>query len=868
MAAPVEPVDPDRDRRDDVARDVRDELAFHRDMRDADPASRARRGTADAASLTKLARSRDRRLAVLALVEEWRFDLIDVLRRLRRAPGFALGAIAILGVGLGAAASVFGLANTMYFRALPFADAESLTRVQETAPLPDGTTHWVDASTPTLMAAKASDAFVDAAGLSGGAASLLVTNGPARHIGVGRVGEGWSDVTGLRPLMGRLFTRDEERLGDAATVAVVSEHLWRTYLDRRADVIGHTLAFDGGVREIVGVMPAGYRFPYDQDAWWPGTFAPNGRSLYIFGRLRPGVSVERANAALRVTAPSLNAAWPDVLRGMVPQARTIRDVLVRDEDRMVLLLGWAVAALLLIVGSNVAMLLTTRIVGRQQELALRAALGCGWGRQLRHLTMEALVLFVLGGAAGLTLAAIGRTWLAAALPARLTAQLPLADLPIDWRVITFTLTLAVASGLLFGGFAAWRSMRGGRGVTSAASRAIGSRGARRTAGMLIGVELALASALVAGTVIVAGALRQVESRDVGFSTSHLLTLQLQLSGPRLGTPAGHVQALTRLEERLQALPELEAVGTTTVNPLCCGDWGSRATPEGRFVRLEDAPAVNWRLVSPSFFDAMGIRVLAGRAFDQHDTETSEPVVIVDERFARRFWPGQDAVGKRVKRGGTDSPTPWKRVVGVVSAVEDAGEYTETWYVPYLQQPAAGSTEELHVMMRVRDEATAAAAVRRAVAEVDPALAIVELRSMDAVKRAGLQQQQLGVSGAMVFAVVGGLLALCGVYALVTFVVAGESRDMAIRMALGASGAGVVRQVVARVGRLAAAGGAIGLTVALVTERQLVEALGARPQSFAVWSVTAAVLLVMAAAGAALLPARRVLRLDPRDVLNR
>lgn len=865
MAAPL---DPDaHDREDDVARDVRDELAFHREMRDADPGSRARRGTADPASLTKLARSRDRRLAVAALAEEWRFDLVDVLRRLRRAPAFAVGTIAILGIGLGAAASVFGLANTMYFRALPFADAGSLTRVQETAPLPDGTTHWVDASTPTLTAVKASEAFVDAAGLSGGAASLLVTDGPARHIGVGRIGEGWSNVIGLRPLVGRLFTPEEERLGDAASVAVISEHLWRNYLDGRADIVGHTLAFDGGVREIVGVLPAGYRFPYDQDAWWPGTFAPNGRNLYIFGRLRPGVSVDAANSALRAAAPSINAAWPDVIRGMVPQARTIRDVLVRDEDRMVLLLGWAVAALLLIVGSNVAMMLTTRIVGREQELALRSALGCGWGRQLRHLTLEAVVLFVLGGAAGLGIAAIGRTWLAAALPARLTGQLPLADLPIDWRVATFTFVLAIVAGLAFGGMAAWRATREGRGVTSAASRAIGSRSARRTAGVLIGVELALASALVAGTVIVAGALRQVEGRDVGFSTANLLTLQLQLSGPRLGTPAGHAQTLMRLEERLQALPELEAVGTTTVNPLCCGDWGARATPEGMVVRLEDAPAVNWRLVSPSFFDAMGIRMLAGRAFDAHDTEMSEPVVIVDERMSRRFWPGQDAVGKRIKRGGTDSATPWMRVVGVASAVEDAGEYTETWYVPYLQQPGAGSTEELHVMMRARDEAAAMTAVRRAVGEVDPALAIVELRSMDAVKREGLQQQQLGVSGALVFALTGGVLALFGVYALVAFVVTGESRDMAIRLALGASGAGVVRQVVARIGRLAAIGAGVGLTMALVTERQLVAALGARPESFAVWSVVAAVVLVAAAAAAALVPARRVLRLDPKAVLN-
>lgn len=852
---------------DGIERDVRDELAFHREMRATDPAPLNTPSTATPDALVRLARSRDRWLTWTRIFNELRFDLVDSLRRLRRAPAFTLGAIGILSLGLGATASVFGLANMLYFRALPFADDERLVRVQETSPLPDGTVHWVDSSTPTLMAVKTSDAFAGGAALRSSAAALVTRGGEARHIAVGEVGEGWSSVVGLTAVAGRLFTAEEERQGDGAGVAVISHLLWQTHFGGRPDAIGAPLVFDGGSRTVIGVLPPGFRFPYDEDAWWPASYPPDGRGLFIYGRLKPGVSMAAANAQLATAAVALNREWPLVIRGMVPQARSIRSAIVQDDDRMVLLLAWSVAVLLLIVGSNVAMLLTTRIVSRERELAMRAALGCGWGRQIRHLMLEAMLVFLAGGLAGLGVAWIARQTIGSVLPPRMATQLPMGAVAIDWRVAAFTVLLALVAGALFGAISAWRTTKSGRSVAGAASKAIGSAKGKRTAGALIAVELALASALLAASAIVGGALAQVERRDVGFETDRLLTLQFELTGERLGTAAGHVQTLTRLEERFRALPGVEAVGTTTVNPLCCGDWGSRATPEGPFVRLEDAATVNWRLVSPTFFDAMGIRVLSGRVFDVHDNVNGEPVVIVDSRFARRFWPGEDAIGKRVKRGGTDSSTPWMRVVGVVSAIEDAGEFTESWYVPYLQQPAAGSTGSLHVMVRVADVNGMPAVLRRAVAEVDPALAVIELRTMTDVKRSELSQQRLGAGVAIIFAVVGGLLALSGVYGLVAFVVAGEAREMGIRMALGATAGRVMRDVIGRVGRLSVTGAAIGLVVAAVSQRHVIDALGARPENFLAVSALMALGLVAAAMAAAAIPARRVLRMEIRNTLG-
>lgn len=854
-------------RRRETEQDVRDELQLHRELRATDPTSPPASSTASEPELIRLARARDRRLTLSRFVDELRLDLVDSLRRLARAPGFTVATVGILAVGLGASATVFGLANMIYFRALPFPDADRVLRIQETNRPPTGGVQWIDASVPTLMEAKQNAALAGAAGLRSSSASLIVPGASARHISIGEIGEGWSDVTGIRPLMGRTFTLEEERLGAGAPVAVISYELWQTHFGGRADVLGQPLVFDAGSRTVVGVLPRGFRFPYLADAWWPQSFRPDARGLFIYARLKPGVTLADANERLAAAAPELNRAWPAVIRGMVPQARLIRSVIVSDDDRVVLLLGWAAAVLLLIVGSNVAMQLTTRIVSRQRELALRAALGCGWGRQLRHLTIEAMVVFLAGGVGGLGVAVVGRRLLDAALPETMATQLPMADIAIDGRVAIFTLALALVAGALFGAVSAWRTTAHTRSTASAQSRAIGSRSGRRTAGVLIALELTFAAALVSAAAMVGGALRQIENRDVGFPTAGLLSMQFELAGDRLNSAAGHLQTLTGLETRLRALPGVEAVGTTTVNPLCCGDWGSRATPEGQVVRLEDATTVNWRLVSPALFDAMGIRLLAGRAFDDRDRENGEPVVIVDSRMAARFWPGQNAVGKRVKRGGTDSPFPWMRVVGVVSAVEDAGDYTESWYLPYLQYPTAASTESLHVMIRVRDPGAMFAPVRRVVGEVDPGLAIIELRTMDDIKMRALNQQRLGTRVALVFAAIGGLLALAGVYGLVAFVVAGETREMGIRLALGASPGRVMRGVVGRVGRLALIGVVIGLAIAALAQSRVIGALGARPENFLPAAVAMTLALLAAAVFAAVLPARRVLTLDPRDALN-
>jgi len=269
-------------------------------------------------------------------------------------------------------------------------------------------------------------------------------------------------------------------------------------------------------------------------------------------------------------------------------------------------------------------------------------------------------------------------------------------------------------------------------------------GRRLLAGLVL-VELALAAVLLSAAATVTGGLRQLETRDVGFPTADLLTWHLELGAPRFQSAAAHLALVDRIESRIARLAGPTGVGMSTVNPLCCGDWGSRVAVDGEPVTTFTANVVNWRLVTPGFFRALGVPLLAGRPFDAHDTPTSEPVAIVDARFARRYWPGSPAaaLGKRIKRGSTDAPYPWMRIVGVAGTVEDAGDYTETWYVPYLQEPAASSTDDLHIWFRSADVAVASAAVRAAMRDIDPTLPVIDLRTMEDAKQTALAQRRQG-----------------------------------------------------------------------------------------------------------------------------
>jgi predicted permease len=850
----------------EARRDVREELAFNAEMR----ARAGRPGNTSASledQLVHLAEARVRVSRWRTLASEIWYDIRDAARRLGRARASTAGLVGILAIGLGATSAVFRVANDAFLRPLPFADADRLLRVQEYSRGSDGTIRWVDGSGASLEAMQASRAFSVAAALNPLFTAILGGGDPER-IAVGAVTAGWWAALGVRPALGRLFTPAEEAAGDGAGVVLISDQLWRTRFGGRADALGTTLSVDGGVRTIIGVMPSGYRFPYDEDAWWPTRVTNQQRGFFLAGRLADGVTLDLANQALDAAGPALARTNP-IMRGNLPRARRFRDILVGDDGRVVIVVAWAVALLLLIVATNVTMLFLTRLVSRERELAVRAALGCGRARQVRHLIIEAWIVFAAGGAIGLGLSAIASRALLVLVPHVLVEQTAMASLPADIRVLGLTAALVIGCGGLVGLLVAWRAPAVDlTEALHATARAGGPAAGRRVLGGLVIVELALAAVLLSTAMTVAGGLRQLEGRDVGFRTDNLLTWHLELGTPRLQSAAAHLALVSRIESRIGPLGGATGVGMSTVNPLCCGDWGSRVAVEGDPVTPLTANVVNWRLVTPPFFQTLGVAVLAGRPFDQHDTVSSEPVTIVDERFARRYWSSDpaNAIGRRIKRGSTDSPYPWMRIVGVVGTIEDAGDYTETWYVPYLQAPAGASSDDLHLWLRTSDVAATSTAVRTVMREIDPRLPVIELRTMDDIKQTALTQRRQATSVALSFGAAGVMLALCGVYALVAFVVARERRDIGVRLALGATGGDVLRQVVGRLVRLGSIGVAIGFGVARFVEPRVAIALGARPVEFWVPAGLLAVLLLAALTAAAWLPARRVLTLDPVRVL--
>ncbi len=589
---------------DESRKQVREELAFSAEMR-------AREGRASDAPLAledhlvRVAQSHRRRVRLKSLGNELIFDSMDAVRRLRRAPAFALGAIAIVALGLGANSAVFSVENATFLTALPFADADRLVRVQEYSRAIGGATRWVDGSGASLLAMRDCGAFSSSAALNP-IWTALAGGGDVERIAAGAVTAGWFSAIGVTPAFGRAFTPDEERAGDGVRVAVISDRLWHERYGGRSDVLGASLSIDGSVRTIVGVLRPGYRFPYDEDAWWPATVQPNVRGLFLAGRLAPGVSFEEASSRLAAQGPRLLLDYAAVMHGNVPGIRRFRDILIGDEGRVMFVLAWAVAVLLLIVAGNVTMLFITRIVSRERELAVRAALGCGRGRQIRHLILESLMVFAAGGVLGLGVAALAARALISIVPHVLVEQTGMTSIAFDWRVLSVTTLLALVCGSVVGGVSAWRAPRTDlrEALTAVGANRIvrrrppHARGARRgRAGAGRSADLHRGHGC--------RGLHQLQARDVGFRTDDLLTWHVELGTPRFHSAAAHLALVDRIAARLGPVAGPAGVGMSTVNPLCCGDWGSQMAVDGQPVTATTANAVNWRLVMPSYFSALG-----------------------------------------------------------------------------------------------------------------------------------------------------------------------------------------------------------------------------------------------------------------------
>jgi putative ABC transport system permease protein len=648
---------------------------------------------------------------------------------------------------------------------------------------------------------------------------------------------------------------------------VLAHGLWQRRFGSDPAVVGTVVTIDSRARTIVGVMPEGFSYPGQTQAWVPLAIAPNvapgGSYLRLVGRMRPGMTLEAVQRDLTEASRSFNAE--NALTRDV-KVWSLHEYLVTTNRRVLLVLQGAVAFVLLVACANVANLLLARSVGRHRELAVRMALGAGRGRIVRQLLTESVLLSVTGGVVGVLLA----SWLVRLFLAVAPSNFPRAQtIAIDLRVLTFTLVLAMLTGLVFGVAPARRGLR------SDPSDALRDMGARNTPGgrargasrILVVAEVALALILVVGAGLMVKSLLKLQHESSGFQPSGLLTFEVRLPAARY--PDGSAGPFfQRLIEELRSVPGVQAAGAINFLPLANFGFNGNFTIEGQPPFPPDrAPVVEFRMVTPEYFSAMAIPVTRGRAFSDADTAASRPVVIINQTMANKYWPGRNPVGEHLQLN-VDLTTTSREIVGVAGDVRSASVGTppvpET-YVPHAQVPLAA----MGVAIRLNgvDAAAIVPAVRERIARMDPNLPLVRVRMMNTIVESSSGSTRMSSVLTAVFALLAALLASVGIYSLIAYSVAQRTRELGIRVALGADRASVVRLILGEGLGLAVIGIVLGLAGAILLTRTLATMLyEVSPTDPGVLALTCLGVLLVAAV-ASLIPAARALRIDPMSALR-
>jgi predicted permease len=869
------------------ATEVDDELRFHLESRVAEliagglPRADAERAAAREFGDLRAARAEltaiDRRHLVRAGRAEWwrgwTRDVHYALRALRRAPAFTAAALLTIAIGVGANGAIFSVTDAALLRPLPYRDPDALVDIWGTSPT--SSIGKSDVSYPNFLDwQRRSTAFAGLAAYNANAMVLQHGDAP-RVLLVGKTSANFFDVLSVPPARGHFFAEGQDAIG-AARVVILTHGTWTREFGGDPAIVGRAVTLDGAPYTVVGVLPAEFRFasvgaaelfvPLDRPT---SVRADRGASwLNIVGRLAPGVTLDRARRDLAAVARTLAREYPATNAGVGTLVVPLRDAETGAVRPLLLLLSGAAGLVLLVALANVANLLLVRGTARQREFALRAALGAGRGRLLRQLLTENVLLAALGGALGGGGAPFGVRALLAAIPPERRALMPyLADVGVDGRVLAYMLAASLLAGVVFGTVPALRVVRprlydtlrqGARGSSD------GAGGRLRDA--LVAAELAVSVVLVTGTALLGKSLVRVLSVDPGFRAERVYTASVPL--PRAGypSPAARLEFFTRLEERVRALPGVASVGLTTKLPLDFGNAApyrvvGRPAPEpGR------APTASVRTVTPDYFRTLGIRLLRGGGFDARRDSAAPRAVVVNETLAHRTFDREDPIGRLVLAG--DDAVPWT-IVGVVGDVaigklED--ETPPTIYFPFARRPEA----VMRLAARTRgDGAGFAASLRRVVRELDPQVALAQERPMESLVAESpsvfVRRFPLLLIGA--FAVTTLVLAVVGTYGVISYAVAQRSRELGIRLALGAAPRSVVTLVAGRGIALAAVGIGVGLVGAAALSRLAESFLfGVRAGDPSSYGVAAAV-LATAAALAAAIPARRAARVDPALILR-
>ena len=795
-------------------------------------------------------------------------DFRSALRSLRHAPGFSLAAILTFAIGIGATTAIFTVLHAVLLRPLPYTQPGRLVVLLHDGQFPVSPADYLD----YRRELRAYDGISAAQAWS---ATIAAGDGAERLPGL-QVTPDLFRILGVRAAIGRTFLPGENQPG-RNRVVVLSDALWKRRFGGDRAIVGREMVLDGEPFTVVGVMPPAFRFaPFwatTATLWRPLSLAARsgdrgGRSLRLFARLRDGVSRETAQAEASAVAASLAAAYPDTNAQLGIAVVPLREKVVAGVRPTLWLLAATVALVLLIACVNVASLQIVRGSARQKELAVRAALGAGRGRLVRQMLAESLLLSAAGGAVGLLAGTWAVGWFGSVLPA---TSLPLPDgLAFTGAVAAFAATLILIAGVAAGLAPAVQLSRtnvqgalqdGSRGATE------GVRG-RQLRRALLGVELALALALLAGAGLMGRTLLRLQNVDPGFDPRNLLTFTLALGG----TPhdAARVQYFDRAAAALEALPGVAAVSAINHLPLAGDAWHFRIQPEGRpEPRPGEEPTATWRVVRNGYFATMRLPLRRGRDFDGRDRAEGLPVCIVNETMARRHWPGEDPIGRRVGIGASERR--WLTVVGVSANARQSewtGSVPEEIYVPYAQHATEfGSGELTFVVRTAGDPLDLASSAQRAAWSVDVNVPVSGMATMERVIDEQLWRSRVTAFLLGAFAVVALVLAALGVYGVSAYAMSRRTREIGIRVALGARPSQVVSLALRETLAPIVAGVAAGCGAALALGQLAGSLLYGVGPTDPITFVSASVGLGLTAIAAAWLPARRASRIDPAVVLR-
>lgn len=809
-------------------------------------------------------------------------DIRFALRAFRKNPWFMLAAVLSLAIGIGANTAVFSITNALLLRSLPYRDADRLVILWNRSPGLGITEDWF--STAQYFDVKTGHKGLEEVAIAIGGNENLTGRGDPERVGTIRISSNLLPMLGLSAGMGRLFVAEEDSPGRPST-AILSYGMWTRHYGSDPQMVGKSIYINGVPREVVGIMPPGFSLPREvmptldgaeqADVLLPLPLPADAarnrdhEDYNIIGKLRPGVSVKQAQAEMDTITARLRHDFPAVYPpnggltfGIVP---LLEQVVGEVRPTLFVLLG-AVGFVLLIACANVANLLLSRSVARQKEIAVRTAVGASRWRIIRQLLTESLVLALCGGGLGILLAFAG-VHAVHLLGSRSVPRL--SDVGVDGETLLFTGLISVLSGVLFGLAPALRvSILNVHATLKDESR--GSAGAsvwgrgNKLRRLLVVAELAMCAMLLIGAGLLIRSFSQVQGVPPGFNPRNLLTLELTMSGPKYKDKAAVLSAYRQLWDRLERVPGVTAAGAVTSLPLSqMFAWGP-ITVEGRI----PPPGENFinadeRMVSGHYFQAMQIPLLGGRLFNEQDTDSKPLVTIVDENMAHEFWPHDDPVGKRLHLGGlSETDAPWITVVGVVKAVKqytlDSGSRI-AFYLPHTQYPVRA----MNVVVRSgNNPASLASAVRREIRDLDAELPLYNVHTMDQRVDESLARRRFSMLLLTLFACIALALASIGIYGVMAYLVSQGTREIGIRMALGATPRHVLGLVVSQGMAMALSGVGLGLLGALALSRLMRNLLFGVGAADPVTFIAISGMLTLVALLATYVPAQRAARVDP------